>query len=109
MGYYLVYVRHIRALLMWHDPHLTAWLAILCAALVVVLPLLPWAALLRVLGIVLFGPHNYPIWREWRAKQEDYELSLTLVRRSARARSHPRAPSRAHHAVSRSVGGASLP
>ena len=51
--------------------------------LVVILPLLPWAPLLRLVGAVLFGPHNYPIWREWRREQEDYELGLTLVKRRA--------------------------
>ena len=54
-----------------------------CGVLVVILPLLPWAPLLRLVGAVLFGPHNYPIWREWRREQEDYELGLTLVKRRA--------------------------
>ena len=58
-------------------------LYIRCCVLVVVLPLLPWAPLLRLVGAVLFGPHNYPIWREWRREQQDYELGLTLVKRRA--------------------------
>ena len=33
LGYYLVYVRSVQALICWHDPHLTAWLAIWYASL----------------------------------------------------------------------------
>ena len=57
LGERLRLARSLRSLLRWEDPALTLWLCATSLLLAVVLPLLPWQALLRLVGLLLLGPH----------------------------------------------------
>jgi hypothetical protein len=45
----------------WQDPILSFWISIFGPVVVVVLHLFPWRIALGIVGIVLFGPHNWAI------------------------------------------------
>ena len=57
LGVRLCVVRGLVALLTWEDPALTAWLCATLLLLATALPLLPWQWLLRLVGLLLLGPH----------------------------------------------------
>ena len=57
LGERLRLARSLGALLSWEDPALTLWLCATSLLLAIVLPLLPWQWLLRLVGLVLLGPH----------------------------------------------------
>ena len=57
LGERLRLARSIVSLLSWEDPALTLWLCATLLLLATALPLLPWQWLLRLVGLLLLGPH----------------------------------------------------
>ena len=54
---YLVTLRGVHGVLMWHDHALSTYLCLMQMVLVVVFPFLPWLVICRVLGMIVLGPH----------------------------------------------------
>lgn len=76
----LVYVRALRSIGRWDDPVLTGWLCVALIFSALVLPWIPWRLLLRLLGLALFGPHQYFFERE---RQKQARKQAALERHSA--------------------------
>jgi uncharacterized membrane protein YgcG len=57
LGERLRLARSLVSLLSWEDPALTLWLCAALLLLATALPLLPWQWLLRLVGLLLLGPH----------------------------------------------------
>ena len=76
----LVYVRALRSIGRWDDPVLTGWLCVALVFSALVLPWIPWRLLLRLLGLALFGPHQYFFERE---RQKQARKQAALERHSA--------------------------
>jgi len=72
LGRALIYVRFAYSVYQWEDPVLTGWLfgalLLLAAVLVVVVDVMPWLLLLRLAGVLIFGPHMFFIGRVRRRK-----------------------------------------
>ena len=80
-------MRAMRRLLNWDDRILTFWAACSLVIATILLAIIPWAIViyysLRLVGVLLFGPHMYFVGKHWqkqtaeeeRAEKEFQELS----------------------------------
>lgn len=87
LGQAIVPMRAMRRLLNWDDRILTFWAACSLVIATILLAIIPWAIViyysLRLVGILLFGPHMYFVGKHWqkqtaeeeRAEKEFQELS----------------------------------